>query len=43
MPRQGLTKGAIEYIIKSEYEPEQVANMVKEVLAGYTLNEVPKS
>jgi CheY-like chemotaxis protein len=36
-----LTKGAIKYIIKSEYEPKQVVNMVKEILAGYTRNEVP--
>jgi len=37
-----LAKGAVKYIIKSEYEPKQVANMVKEILAGYTRNEVPK-
>lgn len=36
-----LSKGAIKYIIKSEYEPKQVTNMVKEILAGYTRNEVP--
>lgn len=36
-----LSKGAVKYIIKSEYEPKQVANMVKEILAGYTRNEVP--
>jgi CheY-like chemotaxis protein len=36
-----LSKGAIKYIIKSEYEPKQVVNMVKEILAGYTRNEVP--
>lgn len=38
-----LTKGAVKYIVKSEYEPKQVANMVKEILAGYTRNEVPKA
>ena len=38
-----LSKGAVKYIIKSEYEPKQVAAMVKEILAGYTRNEVPKS
>lgn len=38
-----LTKGAVKYIIKSENEPKQVVNMVKEILAGYTRNEVPKS
>jgi CheY-like chemotaxis protein len=36
-----LSKGAIKYIIKSEFEPKQVVNMVKEILAGYTRNEVP--
>lgn len=38
-----LTKGAVKYIVKSEYEPKQVANMVKEILAGYSRNEVPKT
>ncbi len=36
-----LTKGAVKYIIKSEYEPKQVVNMVKEILAGYTRDAVP--
>jgi twitching motility two-component system response regulator PilH len=36
-----LSKGAIKYIIKSEYEPKQVVGMVKEILAGYTRDEVP--
>jgi len=36
-----LAKGAIKYIVKSEYEPKQVVSMVKEILAGYTRNEVP--
>jgi len=38
-----LTKGAVKYIIKSEYEPKQVVNMVKEILAGYTRDAVPKA
>lgn len=38
-----LAKGAAKYIIKSEYEPKQVADMVKEIIAGYTRNEVPDS
>src|SRR3989304_6736448 len=33
---KALSMGAIKYIIKSEYEPKQVANMVKEILAGAT-------
>lgn len=38
-----LLKGAVKYIIKSEYEPKQVVDMVKEILAGYTRNEVPQT
>ena len=38
-----LEKGAIKYIVKSEYEPKQVVNMVKEILSGYTRDEVPKT
>jgi len=38
---KALTKGAVKYIVKSEYEPKQVANMVKEILKGYTRDEVP--
>jgi CheY-like chemotaxis protein len=36
-----LAKGAIKYIIKSEHEPKEISDMVKEILAGYTRNEVP--
>jgi len=36
-----LSKGAIKYIIKSEHDPKEVADMVEEALAGYTRNEVP--
>ena len=38
-----MSKGAVKYIIKSEHEPKEVADMVKEILAGYTRNEVPKA
>lgn len=38
-----LSKGAVKYIIKSEHDPKQVADMVKEILAGYTRNEVPNT
>jgi DNA-binding response OmpR family regulator len=34
-----LSKGAVKYIVKSEYEPKEVAAMIKEVLAGYAQNE----
>src|SRR5476651_851783 len=38
-----MSNGAVKYIVKSEYEPKQVADMVKEILAGYTRNQVPGS
>ncbi|OGM19861.1 hypothetical protein A2686_01165 [Candidatus Woesebacteria bacterium RIFCSPHIGHO2_01_FULL_38_10] len=40
---RGITAGAVKYIVKSEYEPKQIANMVKEIIAGYTRDEVPKT
>lgn len=36
-----LSKGAVKYIIKSEHDPKEVADMVKEILAGYTRDEIP--
>lgn len=36
-----LSKGAVKYIIKSEYEPKQIADMVQEITAGYTRNDIP--
>ena len=38
-----LAKGAVKYIVKSEYEPKQVSDMVKGVLAGYIRDEVPNT
>ena len=38
-----LAKGAVKYIVKSEYEPKQVADMIKGVLAGYIRDEIPTS
>lgn len=38
-----LAKGAVKYIVKSEYEPKQIADMVKDILAGYTRDQVPGS
>lgn len=37
-----LSLGAIKYIIKSEYTPKQIVDMVKEIIVGYTRDEVPK-
>lgn len=36
-----LSLGAVKYIVKSEYDPKQVSDMVKEVLKGYTRDEIP--
>jgi twitching motility two-component system response regulator PilH len=36
-----LMKGAVKYIIKSEHEPKDVVRMVKEIIAGYTHDQVP--
>jgi CheY-like chemotaxis protein len=36
-----LLKGAVKYIVKSQYEPKQVVTMVNEILAAYTKNETP--
>ncbi|KKP67895.1 MAG: hypothetical protein UR68_C0020G0005 [Candidatus Roizmanbacteria bacterium GW2011_GWA2_35_19] len=38
-----ISKGAVKYIIKSEYEPKDVVKMVKEIIAGYTRDSVPGS
>lgn len=38
-----MAKGAVKYIVKSEYEPKQVVDMVKEILAGYTRDSIPET
>jgi len=38
-----LAKGAIKYIVKSEHEPKEVTDMVKEIITAYTRNEVPQA
>lgn len=38
-----LALGAVKYIVKSELEPKQVVQMVKEILAGYTRGEIPQA
>jgi len=40
---KALAMGAVKYIVKSEYEPRQVTDMIKEILAGYTRDAVPES
>jgi CheY-like chemotaxis protein len=36
-----LSKGAVKYIVKSEYGAEEVFDMVQQIINGYTRNEVP--
>lgn len=38
-----LLKGAVKYIVKSEHEPKEIVDMVKEVLAGYTRDTIPQA
>ena len=38
-----MMKGAIKYIIKSQYEPKQITDMVKEIVAASTRDQVPTS
>ena len=38
-----LSKGAVKYIIKSEHNPKEISDMVKEILAGYTRNDIPSN
>src|SRR3989337_3533026 len=34
--QKALELGAVKYIVKSQYKPKQVVNMVKEIIAAYT-------
>jgi CheY-like chemotaxis protein len=36
-----MLKGAVKYIVKSEHDPKQVADIIKEILAGYTRDDIP--
>jgi len=36
-----LMKGAVKYIVKSEYEPKQVVAMVNEIIAAHSRDDVP--
>lgn len=35
-----MSHGAVQYIIKSEHEPKELADIVREILKGYTPHEV---
>jgi CheY-like chemotaxis protein len=36
-----LMKGAVKYIVKSEHDPKQIVDMVKEIIAAHSRDEVP--
>lgn len=38
---KALELGAVKYIVKSEQEPKEVVKMVKEIVSGYTRDELP--
>lgn len=38
-----LMKGAVKYIVKSEFEPKQIVNMVNEIIAAHSRDDVPGS
>ena len=40
---EALSLGAVKYIVKSKYKPKEVVAQIKEILAGYTRNEVPQT
>ena len=40
---KALSLGAVKFIVKSDNKPKEVVAQVKEVLAGYTRNVVPKT
>jgi CheY-like chemotaxis protein len=40
---EALKRGAVKYIMKSEYQPKQIVSMVKEVISGYSRGEIPGS
>ena len=37
-----LAKGAVKYLVKSEHDPKEVAEEVKQILAGYTRSNIPE-
>ena len=40
---EALSLGAVKYIVKSKYKPKEVVAQIKEILAGYTRNDVPQT
>jgi CheY-like chemotaxis protein len=38
-----LAKGAVKYIVKSEHEPKEVADMVQQIIVGASRNDIPET
>ncbi len=38
--KTAMSMGAVKYIVKSEYDPDEVSDMVKEVIDGYSRRQV---
>ena len=38
-----LQEGAVKYIVKSDYKPKEIFNIVDGIMAGYTRGEIPKA
>ncbi len=41
--QKALELGAVKYIIKSQYKPKQVVDMVKEIVAASSREEIPQA
>jgi len=39
--QKALELGAIKYIVKSEHKPREIYEMIKEIIAAYTRDEIP--
>ena len=40
---KAISMGAVKFIVKSAYKPKQIVDEIKEILAGYTRDSVPKA
>lgn len=40
---RAIELGAVKFIVKSKYKPNQIVKQIKEILAGYTREEVPRA
>ena len=40
---KAIELGAVKFIVKSKYKPNQIVKQIKEILAGYSREEVPQA